>query len=266
MSMTTEHISIMSFNIRLETGADTNEKNWGESRRYPVVAYLNACDADVICMQEVVKTQFDFIKENTSALYDAIYYPRENGANPEGLAILYKKELKLVNEERYWLSETPDEISRGWGAACYRIAVNATFLTPAGNTFSVGNNHLDHISAAARDNGIALVMERLALKHHTVVCGDFNASKDSSVYKTISAKMQDSQAIATTTDDGITFHNWGENLAQNDPRFCIDFLFVTNGTKVDSYKIVRDMDDKGNFLSDHFPVVITLALDTPANA
>ena len=63
MTKTTERISIMSFNIRLETGFDTNEKNWGASRRYPVVAYLNACGADVICMQEVVKTQFDFIKE-----------------------------------------------------------------------------------------------------------------------------------------------------------------------------------------------------------
>ena len=52
----TMRVQLMSFNIRCFTKNDEGMTNW-ENRKEAVAAYLNRCDAAVICLQEVRQNQ-----------------------------------------------------------------------------------------------------------------------------------------------------------------------------------------------------------------
>lgn len=44
-----------------------------------------------------------------------------------------------------------------------------------------------------------------------------------------------------------------------DGRVLLDYIFVTDGAKVDRYRVIQDTPENG-FLSDHCPVLVDLTL------
>lgn len=103
----------MSFNIRTISSADTGNASW-DNRRAAVVSFINASGADIIGFQEVRQKQFDYISANSSSNYSYLYFPREGGSNPEGLAFAYDNtKFEFVSSEKYWLSDTPETQSYG---------------------------------------------------------------------------------------------------------------------------------------------------------
>lgn len=117
---------VMSMNVRMDAIIDFNEKDWSDSRCALVCNYLKNSGADVICLQEVCLNQYEDILDAVGGTYSVIYYQREkDGRNPEGLAILYNDDFELVENNRFWLSSTPETESKDWGAAYKRISVNA---------------------------------------------------------------------------------------------------------------------------------------------
>ncbi|MBR4868275.1 MAG: hypothetical protein IKU10_03880, partial [Clostridia bacterium] len=119
----TLNVPLMSFNIRQSEGGDSGMNHWN-NRKEAVYDYLNNSGAHVMCLQEVKSSQ---AKEITAALasnYTAVYYERDESANPEGLMNIYDNTLyDLVEQQIFWLSETPDQMSKGFGANYYRICV-----------------------------------------------------------------------------------------------------------------------------------------------
>ncbi len=254
----TLNVPLMSFNIRQSEGGDSGMNHWN-NRKEAVYDYLNNSGAHVMCLQEVKSSQ---AKEITAALadnYTAVYYERDESANPEGLMNIYDNTLyQLVDQQIFWLSETPDVMSKGWGANYYRICV-VTMLKhkQLGKLLNVFNVHLDHQVEAAQVGGMNLVLERLAKRvGHNVVMGDFNVTASNNAYKAIAAKMKDCQVTAPNADSGCTYHGW-QNVTTGSP---IDFIFVNQqDTLPQSFTIGRDHWGEGYFYSDHYAVRSTVA-------
>lgn len=113
--------------------------------------------------------------------YRCIGRGREAGGGGEYSCIFYDPErFDCLKENTFWLSETPEAPgSRSWGSACARICTYGLFRDRRnGREFLFANTHLDHISPEARENGIALILERLKpylRRYPAILTGDFNS-------------------------------------------------------------------------------------------
>lgn len=243
---------IYSFNIRLRTDFELGTP-WDE-RKDAVAEYIDSSGADVLCLQEVTRPQYEYLRDSLTN-YQLIWYPRDDSADPEGLAIAYDDAFEAIEQQRFWLSETPDKLSVGWNAAYPRICVRALLRHESGDVIDVYNVHLDHISSAARTNGIKLVAERaIAAGNLAVIAGDFNADRESDCYAAISQLFDDAKLVARDSFGEYTFNDWGLFDHKNDN--AIDHVFLSQGTDVKVYRVLYDYIDgkEGNYLSDHFAV------------
>ncbi len=257
--------NFMSFNIRT-IATETNAINNWDNRKAAVVDFMNNSDADVIGLQEVRQTQFTYIEANLASNYDALYFPRESGTNPEGLAFVYDKTaFDVVSSEKYWLSETPDTQSKGWGESYYRIAAVLLLQHKAtGEYVKAINTHGPLVDEACL-NAYNLIMERSVTDDcFTFLCGDFNATPDSDPYNAVATELQDCRVTAATSAnrDHITHTGWGTYVDGETPNHIIDYCFVSKGKNVEvlTYTVRTDKwgDNNTNYLSDHYAVQTTV--------
>ena len=246
-------IYVMSFNIRQDAFIDTGVKDWDYRASY-VVNHIKDKNPHLICFQEVKKSQINDLQESLSDVYNFIYYDRGDG---EGLALAYNKDYTLQEQGMYWLSETPDVQSKGFGANYYRICVYMVVeKTSTSEKFLVSNVHLDHIVPKARINGIKLVLERMEkYEMAKIVCGDFNCNDTDTCYMEIANKMQDSQKVAKSTEEGYTYHEWGNPKQKK----AIDFCFVSSDYEVNNFEIFNEHavndEQKEVYYSDHYAIM-----------
>ncbi len=183
----------------------------------------------------------------------------QGGISGEMSAILYRKDkYKVVDSDTFWLSETPDKVSKGWDAQKNRICTWVILENlETGNQYAHLNAHLDHKGELARINGLRLVLEKAkSFDMPVVITGDFNFEKGTELYSEFAkAGFSDTQNMAFDTMTGKTYHayNGGEE------GLPIDFVMVNNRiTDVKTYKIIRDTVD-GEYISDHYPIYADMA-------
>lgn len=192
--------------------------------------------------------------------YDSVIKYRDNTSFSEGCPVFYRRDkFALVDKGSFWLSETPEVMSKDWGSACYRICSYAVLRRKSDNEeIAVFNTHLDHISDEARIKGIQVVLDKIAEfgGKPSILMGDLNAVPGS---ETISSAVQsffDAQAVAEDTMDGATYQAWGKKLDKE----RIDYIMVSKtGISVDKYAVVQTTYD-GVYPSDHFPIYADLTL------
>lgn len=254
-----DEVSVMSYNIRCHAPDDFGHKNWFY-RAHLVVDTIEKVQPGVIGFQEVNSWQYDYLCESMP-VYDSIITYRDNiPVYSEGCPVFYRTDLyTLVDKGSFWLSETPDEMSKDWGAACYRIC---SYVRLKDNTtdkeFVVFNAHLDHISDEARINGINVVLDKIKEfgSIPSVLMGDLNAEEDSATYQSATEVFDDVKYQTENTMTSCTYQNWGTELDRN----CIDYIMISKGDfEVSSYKVITDTYD-GDYTSDHFPITATIKL------
>ena len=230
-----------------------------DNRKAAVVSFINASGADIIGFQEVRQKQFDYISANSSSNYSYLYFPREGGSNPEGLAFAYDNtKFEFVSSEKYWLSDTPETQSYGWGESYYRIAVVLILRhIETGELVKSINTH-GPLNDVANVNAYDLIMERSVHEDDPFVflCGDFNAHPDEMGHISVSAELQDCRVTAEDNSESAytTFNSWGGYTNANPQK--IDFCFVSKGDHVNvkTYDVRQDTWGDGNLLSDHYAV------------
>lgn len=250
---------IMSFNLRLKTITDTGMKSWSKRRDY-VAEMVKKNDPDIICFQEAKGSQPEEVAERLKD-YAIIYYERGDG---EGLAIAFKNKYKIIEKGIFWLSETPEEKSKGFGASFYRICVYAALENKAtGEKITVTNVHLDHLVKKARHEGIKLIIERMKkFSGALVICGDFNCTSTSGEddgYNAAAEILQDSQKVAKETEEGNTYNNWGTKTSGE----AIDFIFVSDHYEINKFEILDEhkvVDGKKLYYSDHYAIQSSIVI------
>ena len=118
------------------------------------------------------------------------------------------------------------------------------------------NTHLDHQGAAARENGIRLIMERIKEINRkslpVVLVGDFNAAVSDPALSAMSDSMKNARRIAAETDAVGTFHDWGKASSM------IDHIFYSGFRSCTLFETVTDSYSGRRFISDHYPVKAVL--------
>ena len=253
-----DEIKVMSYNIRCHAVDDFGHKNWFY-RADLVADTIEKAQPGIIGFQEVVSWQYEYLCE-TMPGYDSIITYRDNiPLYSEGCPVFYRTDLyTLVDKGSFWLSETPDVMSKDWGAACYRIC---SYVILKENTtekeFVVFNTHLDHISDEARINGINVVLDKIKDfgSIPAILMGDLNAEEDSETYKSATEFFLDSKYQTENTMTSCTYQDWGEQLDRN----CIDYIMISKDHfDVKSYEVITDTYN-GDYTSDHFPLTATLS-------
>lgn len=277
-----QELNVGSVNVRFLTPKDNKKHNSWDERKGYLCDMINLEAFDVFGAQEVKKQQLD---DMLAALPDYRYIGvgRDDGANKgEFCPVFYRKDkFKMLDGGTFWLSETPDKVSKGWDGMCRRVCSWGYFQRKSDKTrFYFLCTHLDHRGKVAKTEGAKLVVNWI--KEHckgenAIVVGDFNANQNSKYYRVFSESgiLNDTYDVAK-----YRFAPTGTFSAFNPERYTterIDHIFVTNDIKVSRYGMLtyhyfRDMkgelkamdtaaptEIKGEnrdvkCISDHYPV------------
>lgn len=265
-SQKSKPINAMSFNIRYDNPED-GAQNW-HHRKENVVRMLNFYDLDIIGMQEVLVSQLNYLKDNLKD-YQAIGVGREDGKEKgEFTPVFFRKDrFKELKSGTFWLSETPEKVSKGWDAALERIATWVVLKDKTtGKEFIFMNTHFDHRGKQARIESAKLLKTKatvLAVGKQLILTGDFNLVPESEGIQTIIKPDGKNTLVNSSSVAEITYGpNWTSTGFKNRPfdqRRVIDYIFLKNIKTVNRYAVIAEkLNDLQ--LSDHCPVFVQVEL------
>lgn len=257
-----QNLKIMTYNIRLDIAID-GENDWSHRKEF-FTSQIQFYEPDIFGIQEATPNQVIDIS-NALSQYNQIGIGREGVGKGESSNIYYKKErFSISNETTFWLSETPNEISKGWDAACNRVCTFALFKDLKSNkSFWVFNTHLDHIGEVARTKGIELILSKIEAvniqKLPVIFMGDFNSEPNENRILELKKIMNNSRELSVEKPFGPfgTFNNFEYNEPATKQ---IDYIFLSKNSFfiVNKYAVLTDSKNL-RFPSDHFPVFVEMS-------
>ena len=258
LSAFAQEMNVATFNVRVgaprksETAprkGDYKKYNGWDDRKNILCDMINFESFDVFGVQEARYPQLTDMLERLSD-YAYIGVGREDGEQKgEHCAIFYrKKEYKVLEQGNFWLSETPDVPSKGWGAKYYRVCTWGLFQNKkTKELFYFINTHVNW--GVASVNSANLIMEFVKTKctktDNVILTADFNATQDSDLYKIITSNgFEDTYESSkyrfapTGTGQGFRINYFTHRR--------IDHIFVSKGIKSSRYGVLtyhyyRDM-------------------------
>jgi len=254
-------IHIMSFNIRTATPNDGT--NAWDYRREACVAMIDSIYPDVLGMQEVTPKMDAYLQDNLTRYSHVMQGRRPGMKADEGCPIYWRKDTyELVQTRTFWLSETPEVMSKGWDAAFERVATYVVLKNKnTGQQLIVFNTHLDHIGVQAREQSVRMIADTLrVLGSNNIpmfIMGDMNVSPDNPSIAPIYNYMQWSQKEAKQTTDDYTFTGFDNKGHQ-----IIDYIFYRNAF-AEKFEVIKDTS-RVPYLSDHRPILATFEVQMNA--
>ena len=251
-------ITIMSSNLRYIAPTDLGKQSWFY-RAELIMDDVESQSPAIISFQEATRWHYKYLV-NSLPQYDSVITYRDDSIVAEGCPIFYHKDrFTLVDKGSFWLSETPEVMSKDWGAAHYRVCSYVILSdNSTGEKFVVFNTHLDHVSDEARINGMNVILDKIEAfgSLPAVIMGDLNAKENSKTYESVTEHFLDARYAAAETTDSHTYQNWGNP----DKYSRIDYFMVSpEGLNVLRYDVL-DHTHNGVYASDHFPIVLTVSL------
>ena len=214
-------------------------------------------------VQEATLTQMKDLEAGLPN-YDYVGVGRDDGATKgEFNAIFYKSsEMKVLQEDTFWLSETPNKVSVGWDAALPRICTYAKFeLTSSKKRFWHFNTHFDHLGEIARAESAKLIISKITALvgdgEGFVLSGDFNAEPHEEPILVLNHSYED-PADKVNLQGPIGTLSSFQLDAPLDRR--IDYIFTKN-VEVKTYQHLDTKRANGRWISDHLPVLLSFDLN-----
>jgi endonuclease/exonuclease/phosphatase family metal-dependent hydrolase len=264
LAVAQQEIKVMSYNIRLDVASD-GENRW-DARKDKVASLMNYYEADFIGAQEVLHHQLKYLQENLNG-YSYIGVGRDDGKQAgEYSCIFYKKDkFDVVQQSTFWLSPTPDSISKGWDAAIVRVCTYGLFKNKkTKQLFWVFNTHFDHIGKNSRVESAKLIVEKikeLNTKNYPVILsGDFNVRPEDAPIIYVTGEMQNTRTISKLVHGPL--ETWNAFKFNVKPDGCIDYIFISKDKRmsVSKFATITDSYDL-KYPSDHLPVMATILIN-----
>ncbi len=250
-------LRVLTWNVQYgsERGADPN--GWPE-RKAALRAALADEKPDVLCVQEALAGQLEFI-DGLLPGHKRVGVGRDDGAKAgEHCAVFFDaRRFEAAESGTFWLSETPEKPSRGWGEKYMRICTWVRLREPAsGRAFRVYGTHLA-LLPSAREKSAALIVERIAKvprDEPVILAGDFNCGPGSPPWKLFGAAgLKSAEELAGRRPGAATYHKSGI------PLVCLDAVFASGTWKAGAHRVVRGQAGAA-WASDHFGVAADLEL------
>lgn len=253
-------ISVISFNIRVDNAADGT--NVWRNRRDAVVTMIERERPMLLGLQEAQPHQITYLSEHCP---DYAWYGlgRDTGKVPpatdsyaaeETMAVFWRTaELELLDKGTFWLSETPDQVSKGWDASYRRTCTWAGFRhKKSGQTCYFFNTHLDNDGKVAREESIKLLVSRMktinSKRRVSFLTADFNSNVTDACFAPLHVYMRDARANAAVSDDYPSWNGYGASTGR------LDHVFFS-GDNCTAREFRTLQGDYGvPYISDHYPV------------
>lgn len=257
------NVKVMSYNIRLDVASD-GDNRW-DLRKDKVAGLMNYYEPDFIGGQEVTHPQLEYLVNNLNG-YSYIGVGRDDGKTKgEYSNIFYKKDkYEVLQQSTFWLSPTPDSISKGWDAAIVRVCTYGLFKDKKTKQFFwVFNTHFDHVGKTARLESAKLIVQKIealnSKNYPVILTGDFNSHPEDAPMQHIAGKMQNARAISKLVyGPADTWNAFRFNEKLNG---TIDYIFVSNNKKISVAKFASITDSYDlKYPSDHLPVMASISI------
>jgi endonuclease/exonuclease/phosphatase family metal-dependent hydrolase len=251
---TLSEIAAMSFNVRY-SGGDTGEHSW-DNRKAACLAMIAGTQPTLIGMQEVRPDQKTFFEDNLKN-YTIIGLARDgSGSSTEYSSVCFRSDIFiLLDHGTFWLSATPDFMSKGWDGACHRICTWTKLRTKnSGKELFFFNTHIDHKGTEAQKQGLWAIQEKIKQiagdGAFVILTGDFNMQPDNSNITGFATYMKSvrDQFPAGKYFSSPTFNGWGPSGS------VIDYIWYRNASPV-SYEVINGLYSGITYISDHYPIM-----------
>ncbi|MDR7121888.1 endonuclease/exonuclease/phosphatase family protein [Rheinheimera soli] len=260
-----EQLKLMSYNIRCGLCEAQGTPQYWPERKFLLAHLIQTQQPDLIGLQEAELFQ---VHDLVAMLPQYQWYAkgRDDGKTKgESTAVLYRKDkLQLLSAKTLWLSETPEQVSKGWDANLNRTFTKTQFKElKSGQSFYFLNTHFDHMGKQAQLQSALLLkaeVDKLPKQSKVLLTGDFNVEPDSAPYLALSKVLHDSALVAKDklSKNVGTFNGFGRE--PDSPSQTIDFIFVSKNLQVQSYQ-VDNRRYNGLYPSDHEALVAVVELD-----
>ena len=260
-TLSSQEVELMSYNIKYANEND-GENSWS-NRKNHITKQIKFYEPGIFGVQEALAIQLKHFKAEMDN-YKYVGVGRDDGKEAgEFSAIFYNaEEFEMLENDTFWLSETPAEISVGWDAAMERICTYAKFKEKkSGKVFWVFNTHFDHVGEKARENSAKLIWERISALNKenlpVILMGDLNLEPHTGGIRFLMRKMNDSKAVAKLDfgpDGTYNGYNFKESVTRR-----IDYIFTSDEIEVKKYGVLSDSKDL-KYPSDHLPVWVEVDL------
>lgn len=249
---------LMTYNIRYDNQADAPH-TW-QVRKPLILKQIIDFDVDILGCQEALHHQVLDLEQGLPG-YQRIGAGRDDGMTAGEYSPLFFKtdRFQLLESGTIWLSDTPEQVSKGWDAALPRIATWASLLDRTGSKkLLVVNTHFDHVGSLARLNSMKLIagfINDKKLSHrHIIFMGDLNTNPGSEPYQWLMEQnlLTDSYYEAEYKNGPAGTFNAFRYEHQSDR---IDYIFVDSKFPVLEYRVLIE-SHRGILPSDHWPVMV----------
>lgn len=254
-------IKVLDYNVRCANDGInkvTGSNNDIDHRAPRLEALIKEYQPDVIGLQEASRP---WIKELEERLYRdyAMRYTYRAPHSRESTPVLWRRDkFELLDDGHFWMSETPDTPSIGWGSGKWcrictwvKLRVKAT-----GKEFFYVSAHMTG-SVPGTVNGGNVVMEQMANRGAFSECGafltgDFNIPPGHEGYVNLQESGRFSDLNADLGMDWQYSNNGYNDRPDEDPKNWIkDFIFYTPAKMVPlKYKVLNEYYFDG-WISDH---------------
>ena len=257
------NLKILTQNVRY---ADDPDGNSVKERTTRFKALLEEYRPDVVGAQEVTYEWYTYL--STLENYALVGESKTGKDNEEGdwTPIMYNVDrFVLMDSDTFWLTDTPDVVSKIDGATVVRICTWAElFDRYTGETIIMANTHIDHKKTDYRVKQLNYLIKHLRKRLferyedcRIYITGDFNCTVDSTPYITMTTcKFVDSRTVAL--EDNSTVNESYHGYNSGDP-YMFDYCFFKGEDTVVYYEIISKnyvgvMDTEPGFVSDHYGV------------
>lgn len=218
---------------------------WGGKNITEIIETLKKADADIVGLQEVLENEdgsnnnaqtiaealgYDWVYETTTLLTPSMsHLLKEHGIEKNmawGNAILSK--CKIINNKSYILSETHKRI-----AIEATVKVDDKFLHAISTHLMYAHFQPSEIQTIQVKNLLKIIPEE-----RSIVIGDFNATPETDVIKSMEKVMPDSG-----NDVGHTYTS-----TSSGEKYKLDYIFKTKDIKIVSSGTIESK------ASDHLPI------------
>jgi endonuclease/exonuclease/phosphatase family metal-dependent hydrolase len=258
-----QQMNIITFNIRFNNPGDSI--NAWPNRIKMVTGLLKFHEPDIFGLQEALIGQIEDIQNNLPD-YEWFGVGRDDGKKGGEFSPLFFNKTKfiLIEQNTFWLSETPEKPSKSWDSSLNRIVTWGKFKSKVtGKQFLVFNTHFDHRGMEARKQSAILIRKKIEEMTKdknlpVILTGDFNLTPDQEPISLIKKFLSDSREVAEQPPYGPvgTFNSFNWNAPMESR---IDYIFVYGGIKVLKYAVLTDSKEQ-RWPSDHLPVFAKVQL------
>lgn len=254
----TPSMMVMSFNVRSRNMTEQKEQDKWDNRRDACCAMINFHRPVLMGVQECDKVQRDYIQSKCRG-YGVVGRSKDSDVNGEQNSLFYLKDsISVLESGTFWLTDTPDQVSKLDGHYHYR---NATWIKAlhksTNNVFYYINTHLDNCGNDFRSVELAYLLDFIKKNcedYPVVMTADWNEHDEHSLFNDMYKTFKNARFVAPSSDKGATFNNFGANTDY----LRIDHIFYRGFAACSKFAADRQPWLGKACISDHYPVYAVL--------